>query len=409
MTRFSILLVVLAATCLGLDAWPRAPEQVPWRALGLSFATLLIGSVFHALVASLARGLNTGKHAWQRALRGRLGLEPGEPMREAGWLKWSLSLLVWGLPPLIILDIWGLGDTSRQLLRHAVGAGIPVGNVQIVPAKLLLGIVVITLMVSLIRALAHRLEHRWLANAQLEPTLRETIATLVTYAAVALAILVGFTVAGFDLSNLALVAGGLGVSIGFGLQNIVNNFVSGIILLFERPIRTGDYITIGGNEGFVQRIRIRATEIETLNHQHIVIPNSLFIAEPVTNWSLRDPYLRITVSVGVAYGSDTQLVKRLLLEAAYAHELVLGEEQQEAPKPNVLFARFGDSSLDFELKVYVRQVAKRYQVLSDLNFAIDAAFREHGVTIPFPQRDLWLKNPLPRHEVEPAPSPPKGG
>ena len=402
MSRLSVLIAVLALLCQALARWPDAPAWFDWGLLSHSLAIVLIGSVFHALVGSLVDGLNTGRFGWQRALRARLGLEPDEPMREAAWLKWSLALLVWGVVPVLILEAWGLGEVSRQLISRAAEAGISIGSVQIVPAKLLLGVVAMTVMITTARLLAHRLEHRWLANAQVEPSLRQTIATLFTYIAAIVAIMFGFTVAGFDLSSLALVAGGLGVGIGFGLQNIVNNFVSGIILLFERPIRPGDFITIAGNEGFVQRIRIRATEIETLNHQHIVIPNSQFIAEAVTNWSLRDPYLRITVGVGVAYGSDTQKVKRLLLEVAEAHPMVMGANQSEAPSPVVLFTAFGDSSLNFELKCFIRHVAKRHQVTSDLNFAIDEAFRTHGISIPFPQRDLWFRN------APPAPLPAEG-
>ena len=175
------------------------------------------------------------------------------------------------------------------------------------------------------------------------------------------------------------------------MQNIVNNFVSGLILLFERPIRSGDYIDVNGTEGFVRKVRIRATEIETLNRQHVIVPNSDLLSNHVTNWMLRDRFGRITVGVGVAYGSDTALVKKLILGVANAHELVMGEDQTQVPHPLVWFADFSDSSLNFELKCFVRDVARRYAIASDLRFAIDQAFREHQVTIPFPQRDLWIR------------------
>lgn len=394
MTRLSIVLAVAAAAAFAQQRWQILSLEAPWRQIGESLLIVLAATVFHALAGWFVAGLHEGRLAWQQRLRERLGLEPGEKMREAVWLKWSLALLVWGAAPVLILQRWGLGEVASDLVQRAVSAGIPVGNVQIVPAKVVLGILVIALTVTVVRVIAHRMETRWLASAGVDPSLRVTIATLFTYVSIAIAILFGLSVAGFDMSNLALVAGGLGVGIGFGLQNIVSNFVSGIILLFERPIRAGDYINIGGNEGYVRRIRVRATEIETLNHQHVVIPNSQFITEPVMNWSLHDPYVRVVIPVGVAYGSDTELVRRLLLEVAEEHELVLTGGFGGAPRPVVHFVSFGDSSLDFQLKCYIRHVEQRHQVISDLHFAIDRKFREHDVTIPFPQRDLWLKNPL---------------
>ena len=400
MIRLSLLLALLAGACLGLAQWPAAVGTAPWLLLAKSFGFLLALSVFHALSNRLTAGLNSGHHAWQRTLRSRLGLEPGEKMREATWLKWSTLLLIWGAAPLLILQWWGLGQTSRDLLDKALRAGIPVGEVQIVPAKILFGIMMVALLITLIRTFTARLEHGVLARTPMDPAVRESVATLIGYVAIAIAVIFALNVAGVDLSKMAFIVGALGVGIGFGLQNIVNNFVSGLIILFERPIRTGDYITIGGNEGFVRKIRIRATEMETLDHQHLIIPNSLYISEPVTNWSLRDPYLRITVPVGVAYGSDTELVKRLLLQVAHQHPLVLGPDQSEAPAPVVQFSSFGDNSLNFELKIYVREVAKRYMVRSDINFALDAAFREHKVNIPFPQRELWFRNELPLQAAE---------
>ena len=401
MIRLSLLLALLAGVCLGLAQWPAAAGSAPWLLLAKTFGFLLALSAFHALSNRLTAGLNSGHHAWQRSLRTRLGLEPGEKMREATWLKWSTLLLIWGAAPLLILQWWGLGQTSRELLDKALRAGVPVGEVQIVPAKILFGIMMVALLITLIRTFTARLEHGVLARTPMDPAVRESVATLIGYVAIAIAVVFALNVAGVDLSKMAFIVGALGVGIGFGLQNIVNNFVSGLIILFERPIRTGDYITIGGNEGFVRKIRIRATEMETLDHQHLIIPNSLYISEPVTNWSLRDPYLRITVPVGVAYGSDTELVKRLLLQVAHQHPLVLGPEQTEAPAPVVQFSSFGDNSLNFELKIYVREVAKRYMVRSDINFAIDAAFREHQVNIPFPQRELWFRNELPLQKPGP--------
>jgi small-conductance mechanosensitive channel len=182
----------------------------------------------------------------------------------------------------------------------------------------------------------------------------------------------------------------LSVGIGFGLQAIVNNFVSGLILLFERPIKTGDWIIVGNTEGYVKRISIRSTMIQTFDRADVIVPNSDLIANQVTNWMLYDPRGRIRVPVSVAYGSDTEKVRELLLEIANTHPEVITDGT--SPTPRVLFLQFGDSSLNFELRCHIRNIDMRRIVMSDINFAIDKAFREHGVEIPFPQRDVHIRD-----------------
>jgi len=171
-----------------------------------------------------------------------------------------------------------------------------------------------------------------------------------------------------------------------------NNFISGLILLFERPIRTGDWIVVGNTEGHVRRISIRSTQIETFDRADVILPNSDLISGAVTNWMLHDPHGRVRVPVGVSYGSDTQRVKEILLRVAREHPLVI-HGSGVVPDPYVWFLSFGDSALNFELYAFVRDVSKRLTVLSDLNFAIDVAFREAGIQIPFPQRDLHIVTP----------------
>jgi small-conductance mechanosensitive channel len=190
---------------------------------------------------------------------------------------------------------------------------------------------------------------------------------------------------GINLTGLAFFIGILSVGIGFGLQNIANNFVSGLILLFERPIKPGDMVSVGDTEGRVQEIQMRATTVLTRDNVTIIVPNSQLVSEKVINWSHKDPKVRIHIPIGVAYGSDVQLVTELLLKVAKGHPQVMDE-----PPPNVWFVDFGDSSLNFELLVWINNPILRKQIQSDLNYAIDAVFRQHNVTIPFPQRDLHL-------------------
>ena len=360
-----------------------------------SSALIAIAALASIAIRSLFDGIAEGERRWQKKIRAKLGADDEDgTLRELIWAKWSLIILIWIAVPLAVLKIWGLDNAAEAVMERLLGTGIQVGEFQVIPGQLLLGMVVFVVLVSIVRWVAYRLEHKWLLRTPLEASLRESVATLFGYTAFVIAILVGLGVGGVDMTKFAILAGALGVGIGFGLQNIVNNFVSGLILLFERPVRTGDFIAVGDSEGTVRKVRIRATEIQTLNNQNVIIPNSELISTHVTNWMLRDRYCRITVGVGVAYGSDTELVKRLLFEVVEEHPEAFGMEQTQAPKPMVWFTNFGDSSLDFEIKCYIQDVVRRYIVASEMRFNIDAKFREHGVTIPFPQRDVWFKDAL---------------
>jgi small-conductance mechanosensitive channel len=202
-----------------------------------------------------------------------------------------------------------------------------------------------------------------------------------------IALSLGITAIGLDLTNLALIFGALSVGIGFGLQGVVNNFVSGLVLLVERPIKVGDWVVVGPNEGYVKRIQLRATELETFQRASIVIPNSEIVSTAVVNWTHKDRYGRVDVPVGVAYGSDVEQVKEILLTCLKENQEIVAW-----PAPRVLFRRYGDSALEFEARGFLSNIENIYTVQSDLLTAIDKAFREAGIEIPFPQRDLHLRN-----------------
>lgn len=369
----------------GLLALPVAP-------VAATLAAVLAAWLSSRAIERVSDGLARGDGAWQGRLRRLLNLDEGDRLREATWLAAILHLVIWAALPLAILHIWGLSETSFEILRGLAWRGFAIGGMQIVPAQILLGILALVTIAVLIRWLVARMETRWLARTPLEAHTREAVATVSGYVLFVIAALAVLSAAGLDLSKLALIAGALSVGIGFGLQTIVSNFVSGLILLFEQPIRTGDFITVGDTEGFVRRIRIRATEIETLDRVSVIVPNSELLTLHVKNWELRDRFGRIVCPVGVAYGSDVELVRRLLHEIATKHELVVSGGADGIPEPMVLFRGFGDSALLFELRCFVRDVSRRFGVASDIYFAIDAAFRKHGVTIPFPQRDVWFRN-----------------
>jgi len=215
----------------------------------------------------------------------------------------------------------------------------------------------------------------------------EATATITHYIVITIAIIIIFQTAGLDLGFLALFGGALGIGLGFGLQGITTNFVSGIIILFERPIKVGDRIDVGGITGRVMEISIRATTVVTNDNIAIIIPNSEFVSSRVTNWSHRDSVVRFQYSYGVAYCSDPETVKKTLIEAALEHDGVLS-----SPPPSVRFDKFGDSTLNFTLLVWTIKFSQLPGTLkSDLNFLVYEKFKEAGIKIPFPQRDVRVQ------------------
>ncbi|MFA5941713.1 MAG: mechanosensitive ion channel domain-containing protein [Sinimarinibacterium sp.] len=363
----------------------------PTQASGLILA---LAAVIVLVLHWQVRGLNEGRRFWQRRLRARLGVADGKAIGELRWLLLSFHLLFWPVVVWAVLHVWGLHDTGRDLVAKLFSKGFELGSVHFVPGKLLLGLVYFLVLFTFTRWLKSKIEHDWLPRAGVEASTRESVATLFGYVTFALAVVVGLSSAGFDFTKLAIVAGALSVGIGFGLQNIVNNFVSGLIILFERPVRTGDYVFVGQTQGFVRRIRIRSTEIQTWDRETVIVPNSDLLSNHLKNLNLRDDYGRVIIPVGVAYGSDTTLVKNVLLGTAQAHPRVIKEGQVPGTGgPGVYFVNFGPSSLDFELRAYVVEVDERLSVASDLRFAIDAAFRAAGIQIPFPQQEVWLRQP----------------
>jgi potassium efflux system protein len=361
------------------------------QALLLSVLIITGAWLLARLVGDFFDGLDDGRHGWQRALQGRLGAEEDQNRLPGSlWLRLLAALCVWTGAGLLLLPVWAVPDSVRSLLTGWLTAGVDIDGLRLSPLRVAAALAVLGLLLSAVAVLKRRVETRWLRRAYLEEGTRNAFATLLGYAGAALAGLTALAVAGVDLSKLALIAGALSVGIGFGLQNVVNNFVSGLILLFERPIRRGDWIVVGETEGRVHHVSIRSTKIRTFDRADVVVPNSELISGQVTNWTLRDPVGRVRVPVGVAYGSDLGRVREILLGIAAAQPLVLADAR--VPEPTVLFLGFGDSALSLELRFFVSDINQRLTVLSEVNFAIDAAFREAAVEIPFPQRDLHLRS-----------------
>lgn len=321
-------------------------------------------------------------------LRRSLGLRKEGSRSGVGFLQLIADLVLWLSFVVYLIYVWDESGTTLDELIVLIEQGYTVGEIRLVPLQIIGGILVFAGVIILIGWIKRWIESRWLQHIVTERGAREAIITLIGYVGFLLAALVGLSMAGVDLGGLAIVSGALALGIGFGMQEIASNFVSGLILLFERPIRAGDFVSVGDIEGFVRRIRIRATEIETLDNQNVLVPNSELVSGRVTNWVLRDPQGRLRIQVGVAYGSDVDRVKNILEQVANEHPEVITDGR--APAPRALFMAFGESSLDFELRVRILRIERRFSVLSDINFAIDRAFREDRIEIPFPQRDLHI-------------------
>lgn len=240
------------------------------------------------------------------------------------------------------------------------------------------------------RLLKNTLYKRALRKFDIEQGMRYTLARLSQYLVIILGILFSFQFLGINLSSLAVIFGLLSVGIGFGLQNLTSNFISGLIVLFERPISVGDRVMVNEIEGDVTEINIRSTTIRTLNNVSIIVPNSEFVSKDVVNYSHGDSTYRLDIPVGVSYGSDLDKVQKALFEVAKENDEVL-----PTPEPDVHLKAFGDSAWDMELRVWIPQVNRYPKVRNEINCAIVRKFRDYDIEIPFPQRDLHVRSPLP--------------
>jgi small-conductance mechanosensitive channel len=299
-----------------------------------------------------------------------------------------VAFLYWGAAVgwvIAALRLFRINDEIFSMLASVVGAKLELGTVSISLGDLLAFFATVWVAFTLSRFLRFVLEHDVIPRVSLPRGVPAAISTGVHY----VILLIGFTLAigaaGVDLSRFSLLAGAFGVGIGFGLQNVVNNFVSGLILLFERPVQTGDTIEVGGLTGEVQRIGIRSSTVRTYEGADVIVPNADLISERVVNWTFSDRQRRVDVNVGVEYGTDPGKVITLLVAVGRAHAEVL-----EIPEPVALFTGFGESSLDFSLRVWTRfEIFPR--VKSEIGIAVNAALRAAGIEIPFPQRDMNVK------------------
>jgi small-conductance mechanosensitive channel len=303
-------------------------------------------------------------------------------------IRGGITVVVGSAALLLAMQAWGLEASKLAWLFQWVNWGPTLGSVKLTPLTIAAAALALYLGGYLSRLARSLMELRVFPRTGWDSGVCYTISTTLHYTALLVGGLVALNILGFPLTNLALIAGALGVGIGFGLQNIVNNFISGLILLFERPIKVGDILVIDGQWGTVKEIRVRSTIFETYDRYVLIIPNSELLSGKIANWTHYGGGInRLELKVGVAYGADVRRVAQLATEICLAHPRVLKD-----PPPEAFFKAFGDSSLDFVIWVFLQSPKGRIAVTHELNTAILEAFQREGIEIPFPQRDLYIKN-----------------
>ncbi|HEX4952300.1 MAG TPA: mechanosensitive ion channel domain-containing protein [Thermoanaerobaculia bacterium] len=350
-----------------------------WKSLLGTLILIFVAHFLVRLVASLLRLALASPAAQSRPLLASLGPELERRATRA------VKVLVVVLGLLTLADFWDLVDSPLQAWERATSFGFTAGGSRFTLANLLLaaGVLYAALLVSWL--LRTTLEEAVGKRGDFDPGARESAKTLLHYGLITIGFLLALSFAGVDLRNVTILAGALGVGLGFGLQNIFNNFVSGMILLFERPVRQGDLVEVGGDLGTVRRIGLRSTVLETVDRSEIVVPNSQLISEKVTNWTLSSRSARLVIPVGVAYGTDLGRVREVLEEVAVAHPGVLAD-----PPPVAVPLSFGDSAIQCELRVWVANADDRPRLLGALIERVGQRFAEEGIAIPFPQVDVHL-------------------
>ena len=297
-----------------------------------------------------------------------------------------VSLLYFMLFIVHVLRIWQIYPTIQDALQDLMDKHLALWGWNVTPVAVLKLTIIIygTMLVS--RAVQGVLRQEILPRKKVDMAVQFSILRLVNYAFIVIGFLVLLVASGVELTKLTIFGSALSVGVGFGLQAIVNNFASGLILLFERPVKIGDMLQVGNDIGEIKKLGLRATVVQTPDNAEIVIPNSALISSQVTNWTLGERQVRVKVPVGVGYSSDTNQVFEILMNCAKESPMVLS-----SPPPVVLFLAFGESSLNFELRVWIPEFKDRRLALSELNRDIMNEFQRAGIEIPFPQRDVHLQ------------------
>lgn len=387
------IVLSLATGFVGLAAFLAGRFLVALGVIGALYIVLVFTETLFSevLTANTPRG---------RAAAAFFGLKPRTIELMGTLLSAVIRVMLVLIVLLPLLGPWGIFAADFFGVVREATFGFRIGDVTISVSTILSAFAIVLIGVLATRALQGWLHTQLLPRTTLEPGLQNSVSTIIGYVGVIAALAIALAQLGLDLQKITLVAGALSIGIGFGLQSVVSNFVSGLILLAERPIRVGDIINVKGEEGRVHRIHVRATEIETADRASVIIPNSELITGLVKNWTHGNTFSRIVIRLGVAYDSDVEKVRDILLEIARAHPNVM-----QSPPPSVFLTGFGDSAINVELNAVVRNIADGAGAKSDICFSILARFRAEGVVMPYPQREItWREEPVAvgRKKAKPA-------
>jgi small-conductance mechanosensitive channel len=308
-----------------------------------------------------------------------------------------LAVVLWAM---LLFGQLGLLGPLQSVVGRLLGAGVSVGALSVSVGNVMAFALTVWISFLLARLVNFFLQEDVFTRVHTGRGVPYAISGLVRYTLIFLGLLAGLAAAGVELTKLTVIAGGLGVGIGFGLQNTVNNFLSGLILLFERPIQMGDSVQLPDVWGEIKRIGIRASVIHTFDGAEVIVPNGMLISDKVTNWTLSDRRRRVEVDVGVEYGTPAQRVIDLLVGVAKANPNVLPD-----PAPKAFFVNFGDSALEFKLRAWSELADAGYAIRSELAVAVQEALEHAGIGVPFPQRDLHIKSEGPLSILKDNPQP----
>ncbi|MEM9714959.1 MAG: mechanosensitive ion channel domain-containing protein [Pseudomonadota bacterium] len=374
--RFILIAVALLGPILAVIGYNIAAYRLV-LAVVLTLGLLALCYVLFRLISHLSRHFDPA-----------LEVADGDNKRNTGILfRFILGLVIAIAAMPFMALIWGARSTDLAELWTQLQEGFSLGETQVSPTDILTLLLVFAAGYMLTRVIQNTLRKTVLPNTSLDTGAQYALVAGTGYVGIFLSALIAISATGIDLSGLAIVAGALSVGIGFGLQNIVNNFISGIILLIERPIKEGDWIDVSGYQGYVRNISVRSTEIETFDRSTVIVPNADLITGTMTNYTHRSMIGRVIVPIGVSYDADPEQVRKILQEIAEAHPRVLLN-----PPPVIVFQGFGASSMDFEIRAIIRDVNWMLTVKSEMNFEIAKRFKAEGVEIPFAQRDVNLRN-----------------
>ena len=386
---------ILRLTLLVISVFVILAPLFGYGALGRFIVTRIFFLAALFITAWFIRNISQEGIKWARSLFLTKAKASGQPADEKLFFFWfgliaDIAVFAAALPFLLV--ILGMEQVEvRDFITDAFN-GFDIGPLTISLSDIVMAIVTFLVILFLTRFIQRGLDSRVFAPAKFDDGVRNSFRTLLGYTGIVIAVLAALGVMGLKFANLAIIAGALSIGIGFGLQSIVNNFVFGLILLFERPIKVGDWVVVASGEGFVKNISVRSTEIETFDRASVIVPNSELISSSVKNWTHKDKYSRIIIPVGAAYKEDPkqifEILERLMAENARVMKF---------PEPVVYFSGFGASSLDFEMRIFIRKPDDRMMVQNELRLGVYEAFKEAGIEIPFPQQDIYVRS-LPENE-----------